>query len=201
MFQRACEIVEPCVCAVGSGRKLFGMGCLIANNLVLTARHVIQNNTGGPMAMIGIDGYDAELVYESEQRDVAALRLTTPIEPISEPFPEVRPRVSFAQPSRGVSVGYFGELHRRETMHRCFMTACLSFHMRSGGWALSGGFVESGFSGGPVFTSDGALCGVIIQMQQFMSRAKVPQLHTLPVVMAFAYLPAEFRELIGCKGK
>jgi Trypsin-like peptidase domain len=196
MFQRACEIIEPCVCSVGSRRKVFGTGCLIDNNLVLTAGRVQRCHKGKQVVTVGADAYGAELVFQSRMFDVAVLRLLSPVEPISAPLPPDRPAVSVAPPHRGVSVGFYGELRRGESLLRCFVPTSFSFMMTDAVWALAGGVAEQGFSGGPVFTADGSLCGVIMYMQEFMSHKK-----GLPLVAPLAYQSTAFHELTRRKVK
>ena len=53
-------------------------------------------------------------------------------------------------------------------------------------YALDGGIMQKGSSGGPVFTSDGSIVGIIVQSWQFPVDLGHPQfrIETLPVMSA-----------------
>ena len=210
MFQAACRLHLGTMARVGGvgdagvGRS-FGLGCAMSPRHVLTAAHVAQQGLqacGQASALVGMRLHRCEVVYRSDKLDLAVLQLGKVVfEHKDHWVPDAFPKAASQRPGFGMSVGYMGVLRRAGDSYSSFSPASLSFFMRdgSGNWALSGGFIESGFSGGPVFLPDGSVIGLMIQSMQFTGGAdnQVPHLHTVPVMSPLYLAGAELSDALA----
>jgi hypothetical protein len=166
---------------------------------VITASHVVaqaRKKHSLLTASVGTTLFDCDVKFDSPEHDLCVLQIASTVAPGDQP-PQQHPATYALNPSHGMSVGFMGRLHRKDRSgedraYTAFFPASLSFFLRgpdSGTlWALSGGFAEAGFSGGPVFDRDGALVGVVVQTLQFAAGGEnaVPYVVNLPVMSAIA---------------
>jgi hypothetical protein len=203
MFQKACDLIYPCLCNVGGfsppdNGRMFGMGCLIGTNLAITAKHVDDagiRECGHAAVCTSAGLWASRTIFESEERDIALLKMENRVGDGKEgkALPNSFPGLGGVRFTYGLSVGYFGHLHRKDrfgknTLHTCFAAASLSFLTRDVlRWALSAGFAEEGFSGSPVFSREGLLVGVLTEIMRIAQpgEVKMPQLVTVPLISPF----------------
>jgi hypothetical protein len=153
------------------------MGCFLTENHILTAAHIPARiiKRGNGVSVFRWDAsLSAEVVWASEDYDVAVLR-TRDVEQ-RQPPPLARPSwfpqdIGERQLGHGLTVGYFTRLRRKPPsgdsfMYSVFFSSTISFvHSEEkwkGAWGLSDGHIESGFSGSPVFATDGHLLSVVV---------------------------------------
>ena len=188
MFRAACETIEPCLCRYygvlpNGSIAVMGSGCLLAGDIVLTARHLLIDtySAGGQPKISKRDGaFECELVWENASSDLAILRTTTCVSQGSQPLPANFPPLADFLPAQGMLVGYMGYFRRdggAVTNFRYFSGEFVSFvnhhdqlTMR---YVMSGGFIEGGFSGGPVFLQDGRIIGVLVSSFQSISQGLI----------------------------
>ena len=201
MYIDACRLYGGLNCQVGGGSpttkgKLHGMGCLISPCHVLTALHTLTQTEilyEWPVVFKHDGLYRCEITLESKEYDVTMLQTTEKLDDADFAPPEGYPSILPSKPFLGLSVGYIAALHLHkpdgeDTRHTCFSQAFVSMLLREGGegerYALSGGIMQPGFSGGPVFTAEGKLVGIVVKSIQFAADAKHPTLsvYTLPVM-------------------
>ena len=176
--------------------KFYGMGCQLDGEHVLTARHVwqeIRERYAWPVALTADALYKCEPVFEQEDAELLVLRATERVQEIESSRLTHYPKVSSKPAFPGKTVDYLAKLEIREldSSHTYFSTSSLSMLMRGAGGkalhiAMTGGLVQKGFSGGPVFDEDGDVLGVLIQSLRFPLDPKVPHLSiaTMPVMSA-----------------
>jgi hypothetical protein len=120
MFRVACETIEPCLCRYygvlpDSSRAVMGSGCLLAGDLVLTARHLLidTQSAGGQSKIIKRDGtFQCQLVWENAPSDLAILRTTICETQGSQVLPAHYPQLADVLPTQGMLVGYMGYFRR-----------------------------------------------------------------------------------------
>src|SRR4051812_25969931 len=120
MFRAACETIEPCLCryngvSPNGSIEVLGSGCLLADNLVLTARHLLidtQSAGGRPMISKRDGGFNCQLVWENAPSDLAILRTTTCVRQSNQPLPAHYPQLADFPPAQGMLVGYMGYFRR-----------------------------------------------------------------------------------------
>lgn len=87
MFEESAKLHFLCKCNVGGGSpqvrgKLYGMGCLLDQNHVLTARHVwskIQPEYSWPIVLKHDGLYKCQVVFEDQDADLLVIRATEKI--------------------------------------------------------------------------------------------------------------------------
>ena len=217
MFEAAARNYWSWNCSVGGGSdtvkgKLHGIGCVLDESHVLTARHVwtqIRKDYSWPV-VLKCDGlFRCEVAFESPEYDIAVLRATTQLHAA-----ELRPPTSFPQLSPsplmiGASVGFVSALHLHEsfhetTRHTYFSSGSVGFFTPSTdgsamSYVLSSCVVQKGMSGSPVFRPDGSLVGVFIQTISFRAdfRDTSAPIYTLPVVSPIGPLRAQILAVLA----
>ena len=89
-------------------------------------------------------------------------------------------------------------------LHSYFAAAFVSMMLRDGDggmmrYTLSGTVMQSGFSGSPVFRTDGRIVGVLVQSQSFRAdfdNANAP-IYVLPIVSPILPLKAEIESVFS----
>lgn len=215
MFQEATRRFWNLRCNVGwidldDKGKSYGAGCMLSKSLVLTARHVIngRKQETDRVCVLGATGiFRCDIVFESSEQDLCVLRLDQAVPKFSreEPVNIVAPEIHPEAPFMGRSVGYLGSLRRENDVgepatHTYFGQGYLS-HLLQGRpgvyFGLSGGFAESGFSGGPCFTADGSLIGLIVESRQIQANTAMnAHQFMFPVMSAIHPVRTRLEELI-----
>jgi hypothetical protein len=191
--------------------KLHGMGCVLDARHVITARHVykeIQNLYSWPVILKHDGLFKCEIVLDSAAYDIMVLRTVELVAESDHPAPEAYPELSEKLPFVGMNVGLISSLQLYQTiedstMHTYFASADVAFFQRGDegkgiSFALSGCIIQKGFSGSPVFRSDGSLIGVLIQALSFRAEfhdTKAP-IYTLPVMSPIAPLHCQISALL-----
>jgi hypothetical protein len=176
--------------------KLFGKGCWLSETHVLTAQHVwsaIRDEYEWPVA-IRYDGlYRCEVVFEQADADLLILKAVAKLARADLSQPTTYPGVSANQAFLGKTVGYLATLKipkAGETDHHTyFASASVSMFLNTGPskglyLALTGGLIQRGFSGGPVFEENGDVVGVLVQSLRFPVDLENPMLSiaTMPIM-------------------
>lgn len=217
MYQDACNLYWDLICQVGGGSaevkgQLHGMGCLISPKHVITAYHVIsgvQSRYEWPV-VLKYDGlYKCEPLLYSEEYDNAILEVRDKLEHGDSPEPKEYPAVYPNKPLLGLSVGYVaalhihkrnGELIRRTYFSHAYVSMLAPRESKTGErYALSNGIIQEGFSGGPVFTKDKELVGLIVESVQFSVDMEQPATsrQTLPVITPLYRLKGSIEEFLA----
>jgi|SRR5215218_876698 len=201
MFEEATRLHFSLKCSVGGGSrevmgKLYGMGCRLDHEHVLTARHVwreIQERYAWPVALTDDGLYKCKPVFEQHDADLLVLRATELLEEVNSDKPIRYPKISSKPVFLGKTVGYLATLNIREleSSRTYFSTSSLSMLMGEPGRkglriAMTGGLIQKGFSGGPVFDEEGDVLGVLVQSLRFPLDPDVPHLSitTMPIMSA-----------------
>lgn len=179
MFQEACAVYRECLCSVGGGGptnnpRIFGYSCLLSPQHVLTCRHIVANLMKRFEWLVAFkrEGiFKCEVIFDDRQTDLAVLVTTEQItEGQGKPCANY-PLLARQSLTQGMTVGYLTRLwkqdHKGEQgVYNYFSSAHTSylFDTEHGTtvWVLSGGLIESGFSGSPVFLPDGSLIGKVV---------------------------------------
>ena len=185
MFASACKLIEPCLCQIFGVKPddeivVMGAGCLLAPNLVISARHLFTDavKAGGELRISNRAGtYSADLVWKDPVLDVAVFRTTASLSKTDQTTPTSFPKLATVLPEQGMLVGYMATLRREGgpvRNNKYFSSGFVSHlsHLNSPAvnYVLGAGFMEGGFSGGPVFQSDGSLIGVLVCAFQIASQ-------------------------------
>jgi len=161
-YDAVCNVDAP----LGSGVSAGGSGTMIykdsSHAVVITANHVLEECAGG----ITVDfpssptKFAARVIASDPVYDIAALAI--------QPPEGIEPPIGVKAPTKDdgpfIRVGFPWNGNGRQCWNR---GNYLGFPRNDGqsAWARSmlhtTGIVESGFSGGAVFTSDGYFCGVV----------------------------------------
>jgi hypothetical protein len=182
MFKNAARQYWQLKCQVGhgatlQGTKLFGLGCRLSPTHVLTAFHLVSAK--GPRVLLGDGLWNCDLEQKWVDRDLALLRITSvakQLGPADEQQP-VYPSVSSENPFLGASLGYLASLSLtsesgESSSHTYFGHGHVAFFTQNSHkqlvFALAGGAIQKGFSGGPVFSSNGLLTGVLVEALQYV---------------------------------
>jgi hypothetical protein len=141
--------LTPKTVLLDTGEKL-GTGCLIGNNRVLTAKHVIDGEDSVEWSMSPIIHGPARILSKQKE-DVAVLLL------LSGNFPVVQPmRIAPTMPASGDPVTIYGRiLGNREVVVHAF-----AFIENDGNLYLDGLSI-TGMSGACVMNDEGELVGVL----------------------------------------
>jgi hypothetical protein len=203
MFADSAKLHFLTCCDVGAGSRdvrgqIFGKGCWLSETHVLTALHVwreIRDEYEWPVA-IRYDGlYRCEVVFEQADADLLVLEAVAKLEHADIAQPAKYPGISSNQPFLGKTVGYLASLKVPKggvtDHHTYFASACVSMFMKTGSskalyLALTGGLIQRGFSGGPVFEENGNVVGILVQSLRFPVDLDNPMLSiaTMPIMSA-----------------
>jgi hypothetical protein len=212
MFSKAASRYWTLYCHVGGGngataRKVHGLGCRLSPFHVLTAAHVFRDYEW-PTALLGDGLWRCSVVKAWPDLDIALLCKTTHVRINGTGQAQMEyPRLSERIPSLGCSLGYIGYLSLLEESGKrkgrtYFGQGHVAF-FESGRnnqilLAVAGSAVQQGFSGGPVFTSDGVLTGVLVEALQYVPDLPhpVPGVNSLPLVAPIAEIHAEVSSLL-----
>jgi hypothetical protein len=207
MFQQACVLYRSVYCVVvgqstsAANPVAGGVGCFVAPGVVLTADHIYEEcqRSGDTLTALCAQGMlELAPVWRHEEADVALFRVVRGLRGSgsnsAQPgkFPRIGRGIAY-----GMSIGYLARLRRNDEdgereSHLAFFEGSASIYFSKGEfaskWMLSGGFVESGFSGGPAFSVDGDLVGVVVGSVQFPAQDHHPLTNVFcaPVVTPIA---------------
>jgi S1-C subfamily serine protease len=212
MFSRAAPKYWSWYCHVGGGSrdepgKLHGLGCRVAPRRVLTAAHVFGQYDFATVLLT--DGlWRCSVVKAWPDLDLALLRADLALstkrkaqEPLE--FPLIATKI----PTLGTFLGYIGWLKLTDDSGRAkgrtyFGQGHVAFVDEGDRGqtliAVDGSAVEQGFSGGPAFTADGTLCGVLVEALQYAPHLSQPlgQVNALPFVSPVAPISRELPGLL-----
>jgi Trypsin-like peptidase domain len=208
MFAKATSMYWRLQCNVGGGSatvkgKLHGLGCLLSDTLIVTARHVWSEHAAkySWVVVLKHDGlFRCSIVQESEKDDLLFLRAEDCLDATaSKQAPAEYPQIYASIPVCGLSVGFLtwviiAESGGAEEDYAAFSHCSVAMYSKKKKVddppliVLSGGIFQKGSSGGPVYTPDGRLVGVIVQSWQFPTSRnhRFPTIVTAPVVMPLA---------------
>lgn len=205
MFTNACKLFWNLTCNVGGGSRrqsgqVHGLGCAISDRHVLTAQHVYSQHGYEWLIVIYAEGvWRCRIVKEWRNHDIALIEKEKLIKEAPLDHPNAFPELYTSMPSWGQSLGYLAWLTTRKPQGKdhsvtYFGQGHVAFFELEGEeaplFALAGGTVQKGFSGGPVFTSKGHLVGIIVRSFQFVADLNhpVPQIVSMPLVSPIAPL-------------
>lgn len=220
MFDDACAMHWDAQCIVGGGGaavapKIFGMGCLITPEIGITASHVyrsIEANFSFPVVGRFDGWFRSEILFDSPQHDVMILRTIEKIKDRpGQPRPTRFPGLLRTPMRLGSVVGYLARLRMPnsqggETGHTYFAHGSASSLLPADGNTIrvliTGGVVQKGFSGGPVFLPDGELVGVIVEALRFPIDPAAPLLtvHNFPIATPLAPVQREIQQVLADAG-
>ena len=215
MFSKSAGLFFNCQCSVGGGcsdsprsARIFGIGCLLDENHVLSAAHCwtgIEARFEWPAVMTLHGLFRCELAFCSEESDIMLLRMVEHIQ---------KPPGDFEQPKQyaalsdehvflGSQVGTISQLNlldrQGETSTRThFSAGFVSMWLlenRPPRFALSGTVIQKGFSGSPVFLPSGLVVGVLVESLSFRANFLDPQapIYVLPVISPIHPIIASLR--------
>lgn len=203
MFENAARLYWQAKCEVGHGptvkeTRIYGYGCQIAPGVVLTARHVIGST--GARVLLDDGLWNADLAGEWPERDIALLRTSSLAKALGAGtgISTAYPRLSDSKPALGQVLGYVGSLvlnHAafKATRHTYFGQGHVAFFTKNRDgelvFALAGGAIQKGFSGGPVFTPAGELTGVLVEALEYMPDLNHPARATNVVALLMPIAP------------
>lgn len=175
----------------GGAPVVHGLGCLISPSHIVTARHVwreVGQKYGDPVVLKHDGLYRCDIEAEHADADVVLLKVSTRIDPGHSANPPARyPKVHQTPPSWGMSVGFLARMSAGREVRAAFSLASVSFLDFSGEagrpkfWGLSGGIIQKGAIGGPVFTVEGDLLGLIVDSYPFKPDLDHPESPVIPV--------------------
>ncbi len=215
MFTNACKFYWSLVCSVGGGSptiegKLHGKGCLLSPNHVITALHTVDAMLQRYewIVVMKHDGvFKAHLLLRSDELDIALLETNEKISDAAMAAPQGYPTIMSTNPFLGLSVGFIGVIslvgETENERHTTFSQASTSYFFNdrtSNGlrYALTGGLVQQGFSGGPVFTADLTLVGLIVMSQRFALDMAHPlgSMYNLPVMSSLGSIKNDIERIL-----
>jgi S1-C subfamily serine protease len=218
MFSNACRFYWDLVCNVGGGSptiegKLHGKGCLLSPNYAITALHTVTKmlqQYKWPLIMKSDGVFKCDVVLQSSELDIALLKTTEKIKDIKRDQPLSYPTIASSNPSLGLSVGFIGvvtlEGETKNERHTTFSQASTSYFFleeQSKGlrYALTGGFIQQGFSGGPVFAANSELIGLLVMAQRFALDMEHPlaSIYNIPVMSPLAPLKKDIDMILSSK--
>jgi Trypsin-like peptidase domain len=179
---------------------------------VITARHLIEHvgkKYEWPVVFKHDGVFKCRILFSAWNFDVALLEATERLEPASFDEPAEYPRLFSEMPSWGMTVGYLGSLRTLERggieNHGTYFSAAHISTFLPGGddksryYLLTGGVVQRGFSGGPVFTPSSELLGLVIQSLRFLGDPQDLRsaVYTLPVITPLAPFIGEISKYVS----
>ena len=218
MFSEAASKYWGLYCHVGGTNdatvgKVHGLGCRLTASHILTAQHVFDDYAYPTVALS--DGiWKCKVVKAWPDQDIALLRKTKLVKPTGEPENEMAyPTLARELPDLGCSLGYIGWLAvaagrvRGKTRGRnaYFGSRAFGFFEFSESapdhrvlLAVAGSAVQQGFSGGPVFTHDGVLIGVLVKSLQYVPNLahEIRTVNSLPLVAPIGKISLEISRLL-----
>lgn len=217
MFTNACDLYYNLMCDVGGGSahiqgSLFGTGCLISQQHVLTARHNViplHHECSWPVILKHDGLWKCKIIFESQTHDLAVMEATDLVQEVSLRGPAGFPLLPTTPVDLGMTVGYLARMrypdhNGNETRNTCFSQSSVSMmnvQPNDGPtfWMLGDGFIQSGFSGGPVFSADGTLHGLIVQSFQFEASTGNQRIQTLtkPVMSPIGPVMSHIRKFMN----
>jgi hypothetical protein len=136
-------------------------------------------NESEPRVLLDDGLWNCEIAGDWPARDLALLRVTSVAKPLgsSTGKPQRFPQLSERQPSIGETLGYLASLSLNDESgsssgHTYFGQGHVAFFSQNRGhevvFALAGGAIQKGFSGGPVFAPTGELVGVLVEALEYV---------------------------------
>jgi hypothetical protein len=216
MFQSACALYRECLCSFGAGGpkqkpRIFSYSCLVSPKHVLTCRHVVAGLSERFPWLVTFrrDGiFRCEEIFDDVQTDVAVLGIGQQLS-ASESAPcSSFPLLSQQPIGQGMTVGYLTRLWKKDFageqgVYTYFSSAHTSYRYDTehgtSVWVLSGGLIESGFSGSPVFLPDGSLIGKIVGASCMMAGTEgLPEVPCyFPQISGNSSIPREVLQAIA----
>ncbi|MBI1752050.1 MAG: trypsin-like peptidase domain-containing protein [Acidobacteria bacterium] len=187
--------------------KTYGIGCRVGPGLILTAAHVYKQHKS-PAVLLGGGVWKCSVVKEWSNLDIALLKADVLLKKMDEiEEPTDFPRLADKTPTMGTSIGYIGSLKLmnesgQKDGRTYFGQGHVAFFEKGlrgqNLVAIDGGAIEQGFSGGPAFTSDGVLCGVIVEALHFAPNpgSSAPRINPFPLVSPIAPINLELLTLL-----
>ncbi|MDX6289986.1 MAG: Trypsin-like peptidase domain [Blastocatellia bacterium] len=164
---------------------MYGKGCWLSKTHLLTACHIWRQvrQEYDWLVAIRYDGlYKCAIVFESAEADLLLLKIDKKLADADLSIPQQYPPLSSRKSFLGQTVGYIASLKipaNENSGHTYFSMASVSMLMDGGQgvlrFALTGGLIQKGFSGGPVFEQNGDVVGILIQSLQFPLDPKDPR--------------------------
>ena len=189
------------------GPKVFGLGCHLAPGLVLTAAHV-YGNSKEPTAGVNDDLWVCSIAAAWPDRDLAVLRAERRLRSFgNDHTPPSYPELSSDLPRVGMQLGCMAWLDLNgpggESRGRTYFGQGHVAFFEQGAhgellFAMQGPTIEKGFSGGPVFSADGRLYGVLVQAVQHAPRLsdRVLQVNSMALLSPIGKIAADISRLI-----
>ena len=187
--------------------KVFGLGCHLAPGLVLTAAHVYAG-AGEPTVSINGGLWACSVAAEWPDRDIAVLRAERKLQSLgSDDTAPPYPQLAADLPRVGMQLGCMAWLKlldpNGETRGRTYFgQGHIAYFDRGASgellFAMQGPTIEKGFSGGPVFSSDGQLYGVLVQAVQHAPNLseRVLQINSMALLSPVGRVAADISKLI-----
>ncbi len=203
MFEDAAKLHYAALGHVGGGSRhvkgeLYGKGCWLSEKHILTARHIwlgLKDSFEWPVAIRHDGLWKCEIVFEQANADLLLMKTVTKLDNAELSQPNRYPGISANRPFLGRTVGYLASLNvpegDKENKHTYFSMSCISMFLPNSSvkavhYALTGGLIQKGFSGGPVFEENGDMLGILIQSLRFPVDPENPILSfaTMPIMSA-----------------
>lgn len=188
-FLKAFRFYNDLYCNIGvkfdREESFFGAGCVLSEEYLLTARHIVKKRIrlgGYPVAMKHDGYFKCEIAFELAELDIIILKVISKGEVVeSKNRIKQFPKIKKEPLSIGLAVGYIGDIKTHDEKNNleprlatCFSQAYISFIQEPNFLGLSGGIVQQGFSGSPVFSEDTKLLGMIVRCQPYISDYENP---------------------------
>lgn len=198
-----------------SSPKLCGMGCVLDDFHILTARHCwtgISDKWDWPVALAFGTLFRCTIAAEFPDDDIAVLRISEQIDNRPAQRPNSYPSLSRKPISWGTSLGFMSRLRLPKengnmTSYAYLAAGVVSILLPNGTdahrFALTNALVQKGFSGSAAFRPDGSIVGVIVECFTFFidpENQLIPP-HQLPVVSPISHLIGQLDAVIASKPK
>jgi hypothetical protein len=193
---------------------MYGVGCVLDENHLLTAAHVLKPGSGFIAAIVGQALVRCEISFESKEFDICLLRM---VEPLNGRWENVKtfPRLSSGAVSLGTSVAFFSPVSLFRQPEKVVEETATQgqFHLTTGTvsmvlppdeinrqekYLISTPIAQKGFGGSAVFLADGTVVGVVIQMLVFQAENDpFAPAYRLPVMSPILTLRKQIQTLLA----